>query len=145
MKYLNYISLIFITTILLTSCDKDKDDVQVEETESLIGLWKIERTFEEGEEVTINDCGLKSTVEFKADNTGVLNEHDFEDNICSNEIVTLGWEKVDSNTLRITIFDVDDPTYIDEITDFTYVIENELLTVEPTTEREWKAIYSKVN
>jgi hypothetical protein len=88
---------------------------------------------------------LKSTVEFKADNTGVLNEHDFEDNICSNEIVTLGWEKVDSNTLRITIFDVDDPTYIDEITDFTYVIENELLTVEPTTEGEWKAIYSKVN
>lgn len=133
MKYLKYIPLFFIATILLTSCQKD----DVQETGPLIGLWKLERAFDEGEEITLTDCELKSTLEFKANNTGILNEHDFEDNICSNEIVTLRWEKAESNTIRITVFD--------EITDFTYLIENNLLTIEQTSENKWKSIYSKVN
>lgn len=134
MKYLKYLPLFFIATILLTSCQKD----DVQETGSLIGLWKLEREFdEEGEEITLTDCELKSTLEFKADNTCILNEHDFEDNICSNKIVTLRWEKAESNTIRITV--------LDEITDFTYLIENNLLTIEQTSENKWKSIYSKVN
>lgn len=142
MKYLKYLPLFFIATILLTSCQKD----DVQETGSLIGLWKLERAFDEGEEITLTDCELKSTLEFKANNTGILNEHDFEDNICSNEIVTLVWEKAESNTIRITVFDEDDPTTIDEIIDYTYLIENELLTIVSTTEGEKTTlIFSKVN
>ena len=146
MKYLKYIPLFFITVILI-SC---KDDEQLTnpsiETESLIGLWKFEREFYDDEEATLDDCELKSTFEFKNDNTVIMIDYDFYNNVCSRNSDTAEWKEVDSNTLQMTFYDEDNPTTVESIIDVTYLIENGLLTLEAATpEYKQKAIFSKVN
>ncbi len=162
MKYLNYISLFFITTIFLTSCEKD--DVQVEEIEPLVGIWKLEKVFYSEQEYTLFiGCAINSTIEFKVDNTSTLTPYFNEGLSCVSESWSLEWEKIEPNIIKITPYDEDISTIlneineniaveeiltiIDEVNEHTYVIENELLALELITNSNetLKIVFSKVN
>lgn len=138
MKYPTYISLFFIATLLLTSCKKD--DV---ENDSLIGVWKIVKVIEGGEEVSFTDCELRGTIELKADNTYVSIAYYIEDNICTPENLSGKWEKVGSNIIHII-----DSDYPDEIEKYTYTFKNDELTFDEIISAgdiPYKIVLKKVN
>ncbi len=115
-------SLLSIVSLSLVSCSNDDDDT----TDLIIGKWQLIQEFENDEEVTLDECELKNTIEFKTSGSFIVIEYEDDLNIgCEVYQITGTFENL-GNSLYKMIFEDDIGSYSSTI---TLSIENDNLVM----------------
>lgn len=93
-------SLVFILFMVLSSCTPDEDPPH-----PMVGVWQVERIFQLGQELPLDDCAMRTTSEFTA--KGMFYEKRFSKRElgCSLNRSKGTWVVTKENVVRITYDD----------------------------------------
>ncbi len=117
MKLLKNLSLALLMTVLLVGCSKDDDS----QSASLIGSWKISSQILNDQTLPLDECEMKSTITFDANNVTVK-EYDGEN--CEDlEIEVIPYTR-NGDTLIVGTGEDKDEVKILKLTQSTLEIEH---------------------
>jgi hypothetical protein len=64
MKNFKLLSILFLVSLIIISCDKEKQEPKVDFSKFIIGEWYVKQIVENGVEELLDDCDKLSTMEF---------------------------------------------------------------------------------
>ena len=98
------ILLVFFVLAGIASCSNDDDGNEPITADPIVGKWKLQQQFMDGEEFELTECEKRTTVEFISN--GNINSTDFSEDFeteeCVSEISAQKWENRGNNVYRIT-------------------------------------------
>lgn len=98
------ILLVFFVLAGIASCSNDDDVNEPMTADPIVGKWKLQQQFMDGEEFELNECEKQTTVEFMSNGNITSTDfyEDFETEECISEISAQKWENRGNNLYRIT-------------------------------------------
>lgn len=128
--------------LAFTSCNKD-DDAPVAEQQAtkLQGTWQLQSQLYDGEQETLNDCELESTIAFKSDNTMENDYRYMSNDQCMSDITSGTWEVISEGKIKVS----ESGNGFSISVNGNFTISNDILTLIYTDEDgESKQIYKKI-
>ncbi|UJH90244.1 lipocalin family protein [Antarcticibacterium sp. 1MA-6-2] len=126
MKNFRFI-FVFLAFAGIASCSNDDDGNSnvPPDNDKILGTWKIQNQFFDGEEEPLTDCEKQTTVEFMANGTVKSTDYfaDFDTEECVSEVSTQKWENRGNNVYRIT-----EGEQVDDVT-ITFSNNNNTFTI----------------
>ena len=99
--------LLLVLTLSLSNCSDDDNNSETNETDLIIGKWKLTERIENGTELTITNCELDNFIEFLSD--GTISDTYYEPNpSIMNECVEFvdnsgSWNKISDSNYNIVL------------------------------------------
>ena len=99
--------LLLVLTLSLSNCSDDDNNSETNETDLIIGKWKLTERIEDGTELTITNCELDNFIEFLSD--GTISDTYYEPNpSIMNECVEFvdnsgSWNKISDSNYNIIL------------------------------------------
>src|SRR5690606_1596643 len=103
MKNLRFLFVFFVLAGM-ASCSNDDDGNDPITDDRIVGKWRLQQQFMDGEEWDLTECEKQTTVEFMANGNITSTDffEDFDTEECVSEISAQKWENRGNNVYRIT-------------------------------------------
>ncbi len=95
--------LLFALATTLMACPQKDDDMPPEPMDSIIGTWKYFKSYENGEEVTLEPCDTEETLIYSANGAYSGSNYDEVNGTCELEETTSGTWTKNGSIYNITI------------------------------------------
>lgn len=134
--------LLFVLTITLMACPQKDDDMPPEPLEPVYGTWKYFKSFENGEEVTLELCETEETLTFSPNGNYSGSNYEEVNGVCElEETITGTWAKSSTDTYDITI---EGETESEELVFEDYTFYFEYSETEGSTTTTYKEVYKRL-
>ncbi len=104
-KVTKVITILFFASIML-ACSSD-DDNNTSTDGNIVGTWKLEAQFLNGEDRNINDCQKNENVKFESNGTVSYTYYTYFSTNCNIDVIETGTWVKNGNDLTITWDDAD--------------------------------------